>query len=1573
MNSGRVFDRLGDVAAMFRGARVRLARSSHALRKILDQVPLSEEARQKALRHYFDALGHSARLGPEQVVHVVREFDPNFDAVVVADTAPLRKARSTLEAACTVTPETLEAMLRLCRLAGQKTAYRKVLQRQGSFLAQAGDTNLLLAHLFKRQQDGTLAPEELHATIQTYLERHRFDEHAPWNRFFASLPESMLPRLHQVFSVLGRPHEAAALAEAAGELRSAVTYLSAVPGKSAAVRALEIAEKLSDANAVTVAHRRLAECLWEQNRFADAAPHFKQAGQMDRTSDCHRRHGDFAAAIAARPDISSDWLTEVRDEAGHAVRRLLTARQFADAALLLGSVENACRARSDESALAAEADRIRQLLTEVVKTGRAAFEAETRSTQAQPGAEVFKRWSQFEEAAGNLLEAGLQAELAQDYFGASLLFERAGAFGQALSALGKAAQGDEPKRRAELLEQGGDFFMAGLLYERLGTVDKAVAMFEASGEFARAADLRRKQIGDAEVVFDDRWLDLLAKAQRADSLAELCLAQARTPGRTAADRSRLFRRIKQTIERGWVSTRWMDQVAAELPSTEMAQRERFDRRAREWAAAAERFVTETYLDCFGMDLGTSNSAVALFNKRTRQAEIVEWRGRPTFPSVFAVDQSGRELAGIPEAELVGKSPRAIVTNAKRAMGSNNRFKADGKLIRAEEVSARLIDHARAIGREYLRSRMAEKILALASQELGTRPAEDWVAACLGESSQRFPLTQAVITVPAYFNDAQKQATRDAATLAGVGIKRLIHEPTAACLAQRIGNVEEETILVVDLGAGTLDLSLLKVAGGVFEVEEIEGDNALGGSDLDERLFAYFVEKLKGEPGHETIHQGLAGRRLRQACEELKIELSSHTSWTVKLPHLVGTRTVELALERAVLERLAAPWLQRIQNACRRIKCRAGRVLLIGGGALMPCVRRCVKEVFGVEPGAGKDPLTAVARGAVIQAAILAGEVKDLLVLDAVPFSLGIKSRDRDGNTKFDPLIGKHTTIPTKACRTYSTMTDNQPNVHIEVFQGENPAPEDNFKIGQFVLAGIPPAKAGVPEIEVTFDIDANCLLRVSAVDQATRGERKIEIADSHLLAPAQVASLQQNFRAARIHQERIDQLQKAAEEIASISRLPKRGDIPRLQRTFGELLRHYETNMTWYAPARSDNEIMLEIYRDRTAVESKARLALDRWDTLRPSAETWLARLAALNARSDQGASALEALRNEGDSLVQRLREGAQAISEVEGILRKWVNTLHGLPVNPEGNPEDLARHFLRLSRYEEAAAHIRRMGTATTRSQVELGLEILARQRRRQDYHQLFIEHDGLLNATKPDFVRLNESVRTFASSVVWIQQQSGNGSGFAVGPDEIATNRHVVTDPVTGKVAAPGELRVVSRHGLRRVASIHLPGTGGDDVAILTLADGAELRPLRLGFSELVEVGERIMTLGFPAPGAGGFEENLYCNAGLVNRIRPSETCSERVLEISVELQGGISGAPVLNELGEVVGLVTFVQMRAQALQSGQMHLERSFFAVPVEVLRRLRDESSAARARDHAVGEPGDVRGSNLGQGADADLRP
>ncbi|NJL56389.1 trypsin-like peptidase domain-containing protein [bacterium] len=313
---------------------------------------------------------------------------------------------------------------------------------------------------------------------------------------------------------------------------------------------------------------------------------------------------------------------------------------------------------------------------------------------------------------------------------------------------------------------------------------------------------------------------------------------------------------------------------------------------------------------------------------------------------------------------------------------------------------------------------------------------------------------------------------------------------------------------------------------------------------------------------------------------------------------------------------------------------------------------------------------------------------------------------------------------------------------------------------------------------------------------------------------------------------------------------------------------------------------------------------------------------------------------------MQRTYDAKTDVDDSVTSYQTWLSVIENLPINPEGNPESLAQHFLRLQRYSEAQTQFQRLTAPLSSHHVELGLEILARSRQRDAYLSLLQEYTTNLGVHSPDFGNLNHTVRIYASSVVWIQVNLGDrfasGSGFVISPDLIATNRHVLVDERTGNCLAPNAVHVMTREGTLQVVSIHLPTWGADDVAILRVQPSStSLTSLRLGFSELVEVGERILTIGFPSPESSGFEENLYCNIGLVNRVRPSQLCTERVLEVSIPLQGGISGAPILNQFGEAIGLLTFWTERRQAFADGQIRSEQSFYAIPVQLLRRLRAE--------------------------------
>jgi molecular chaperone DnaK len=1477
---------------------------------------------------YTKALSLARQCNSQELTQFVLNFDSRLGEGSNGQFSlglELGKAISFLLEAQPQTTETLDAAWRLCQRLEQPESRHPVQDQICLQLAQIGDGSALLSKLCKRQSENRLTPADLNPILTRFLAQHQFQPADPWQPFLAQFQPKDLPQMPEIYAVLERYQDAADLAEAAKDYRAALRYLAPLSGQTIALRTLELAQRLGEEQAITAANRQVATEFWQAGDAAQALDYFQKVGDLERVSDCHQKIGDLGLAIQARPTLPPDWILEIRKASETLARQDLERQNFLAAVKQLASVAAAWQAKSQT----AEAERCQRLLTEAVRMARTAFQAEQQTCEPLAVNALYKRWSLLEEAAGNYLEAGLKAEQAQDYFSAALLFEQAGAFGQALVALETAnPQVVDLQKKAQLLEQGGDFFPAALLHERLEDQEQAMRLYEKAGEFLRAAELCQIQLPPEQVLFDSRYQDLLAKAGRVEQLAELCASQAATV-ESPEQKARLWRRIKDLADQKLVADKWAILVAQELPELEVWDRAGFETQAPTWVKQATQHVLSEYSDAIGLDLGTSNSVVCLFNKQLKQPEVVEQQRRRQIPSVFAIDQTGRELVGVPIPELLGKS---------------RRFRAGGQDYRAEEISARIISHARQFASAYLQKKIAAQVTTLATQATGSTPATDWVNEFLDQYPPEIPLRNIVITVPAYFNEAQKQATKTAGMLADIQVLRLIHEPTAACLAQRIKDQKSERILVADLGAGTFDLSVIEAGDGVFEVQEIEGDNTLGGADLDEIIYNHFSQFVQSETGQEMARNSQAATRLRQACEELKIELSSQPEWTIDLPYLVGDRSIQLSLTRAELEGLAADWLERIRQACQRVKQKPSRVLLIGGGGLMPAVQRCLKEVFQRTPDSAYDPITVVARGAALEAAILLKDIQDILLLDVTPFSLGIKCQDAAGVFRFDAIIPKHSSTPVDRTGRYTTVNDDQTQVVIEVFQGESPVPTENFKIGEFILGGIPIAKAGVPKIDVKFSIDANCLLTVTATDSATGNRQSITIADSHLLTPAQAASLKTRFQDAQVYQIALSHLEKLAAEFRTILQTVDYTDIQELSNRFQNRLQTYEQHRDHYLLTTTDNQILLEIYRDRSQLMDTTQLALDQWSTLSRSVGLWLDRYSLLNWRAADIKEQVQPLLEEGEPLLQRAESAKMDILDIGANYQRWLSVIESLTINPKGAPQALAVHFLRLQRYPEAQSQFQRLAPPLAIDQIELGLEILGRGRQRQAYMDLLQEHATVLGLNRPDFENLNQAVRTYTDSVVWIQVDvapgSASGSGFVISPNQIATNRHVLLNDATGDYVAPQAIRIVTQTGSLSVAAIHLPKGSTDDIAILELEpNSTPLTPLRLGFSELVEIGEKIITLGFPAPEPGGFIENLYCNTGLVNRIRLSQLCSERVLEVSISLRDGISGAPILNQLGEVIGVLTFSTEKTIESAGGSAHREQAFYAIPIEPLRRLR----------------------------------
>ncbi|TDY48020.1 molecular chaperone DnaK [Alicyclobacillus sacchari] len=490
----------------------------------------------------------------------------------------------------------------------------------------------------------------------------------------------------------------------------------------------------------------------------------------------------------------------------------------------------------------------------------------------------------------------------------------------------------------------------------------------------------------------------------------------------------------------------------------------------------------------GIDLGTTNSCVAVM-EGGEPVVIPNAEGNRTTPSVVAFSRDGERLVGDVAKRQAITNPDRTIISIKRHMGTSHKVQIDDKSYTPPEISAMILQKLKADAEAYL-----------------------------GET-----VSQAVITVPAYFSDSQRQATKDAGRIAGLEVLRIVNEPTAAALAYGVDKEDDQTILVFDLGGGTFDVSILELGDGVFEVKATSGNNHLGGDDFDNRIMQYLIDTFRKDTGIDLSNDKMAMQRLKDAAEKAKKELSSTLTTTISLPFIsadaTGPKHLEVNLTRAKFEELSADLIEATLGPTRQALSDAGltandidKVILVGGSTRIPAVQEAIKKLIGKEPSKGVNPDEVVAVGAAIQAGVLTGEVKDIVLLDVTPLSLGIETM----GGVFTRLIDRNTTIPTSKSQIFSTAADNQTSVEIHVLQGEREMAADNKTLGRFTLSDIPPAPRGVPQIEVTFDIDANGIVNVSAKDLGTGKSQRITITASSGLSKEEVDRM---MKEAQMHAE----------------------------------------------------------------------------------------------------------------------------------------------------------------------------------------------------------------------------------------------------------------------------------------------------------------------------------------------------------------------------------------------------------------------------------------------------------------------
>jgi molecular chaperone DnaK (HSP70)/S1-C subfamily serine protease len=1267
---------------------------------------------------------------------------------------------------------------------------------------------------------------------------------------------------------------------------------------------------------------RLYERLGDHERAsitAEAAGHLARALALvinpKRKLTLLMRTGRFVEArkFAAGLEHAHTYLDLVKEQARDQVEVNIRSHDFMEALELADIAE--CEPGKKE---------------EILSLGRRDFDAKIASASSEQELQaIYQDRIKLEEKAGYFEEAGrLAEEVLGDLELASFLYEKANLFNRAIDTIAaQASKNTSTLRLAELHEKGGNLSKAARLYESVEQYEKAFVLYESSQQFNKAIECYLKLPSPSQ----DVLIRLYSAAGEFEKVVEVYMNSGSFSDLEKALQIATTRKLASHI-------RAIKERMAEIVVGGESDLETHFTNAR-------KEILGRYSPIMGVDFGTTNSVVAIFNKGSRNAEIVLTdRGTEFEPTYFGVDENNHPIFGEAARLRSLTTANCVVARVKRTIGEKQFFSLNGKQYRCEEVIASFLRQFRSNAEAYVQSKVETRFYELLAKHDLKFPVE-MLQAYLHKQERAFHIESIVLSVPAYFNDNQKRVTRDSAEIAGLRVLRLLHEPTAAALAYSYQKPYSGKLAVVDLGGGTLDISIVEIGEGVNEVHVVGGDTQLGGSDIDAVLVQHVIRNIQELWGIEVNEKDypIEAARLRDACENLKINLSMVTQYTMELIHFLNRPKFSFTMTRTELEHLANPILERIRKAIEStIKDYGSKLdnfLLVGNATKMPAVRDLVAKTISAKPLTGIDPGTVVAIGAALEGSILSGETKQLLLLDVVPYSLGIAAlHEKNVTEAIDKIIEKNSTIPIKQSNIFSTKEDNQPNVHIKVYQGESSQPHKNYFLGDFILDGILPAPAHTPKIEVIFDIGADCILTVTAIDKASGNKRSIRIERAIVLSPQEKQTLI-NYFAQRdkmfadetdLESEtlKINELKTSCDNAIKSAEQSIKVFFERFQEKVEVNPQLYQAKPEQISEIQNMFVLKEQFLHGIPKYRDQLSSLLSNLQQIETSPLNFSDR--EINIKMKDRAEALSNYRRMLQDMLKLIEK------DVIAIVENWIQTLDALEPNLENmTVNEVANYHLTAGRAYQAKEILENLASSSaglTKETFQLLLKCYVSLGMKEAYRETHKRYGNLFGSIYPDFSRLNTYLKATDELVFMIQgvtetHGTVSGSGFCIAPNLIVTNRHVVEGMLRQQI------RIIGKNTSYRVDQLEVDPF--NDIAILSVRES--LKPFILGEFGFVEPGEQVLAIGFPNPSSNLHSENLFISRGIVNSIRHIEVASERVIFIDTKIGAGMSGGPLINDLGEAVGIITLIRYSLGQSEKGLFPIEDQPVALPIHLVRK------------------------------------